>query len=91
MLGVNNIRNEFLRQLGDSRRDQRAKVLIMDNLKIEKHGAYYVVTLFDEEVKIHVNKKYIHNDIWRLVLLSGVLGIAKKQIKEEYRREAELC
>ena len=90
-MSVNEIRNEILGQLGESKRDRRAKRLVMDNLKIEKIGAWYFVTLFDETIKLHVNKKYIGNECHSLILFSDVRGIAGDQIKKEYREEAATC
>ena len=79
------IMNEIISQIGNnSRRDKVALELATTNVKIEKDGRYYIVKLFDKEVKIACNKKYLYSPIYDLVMGSKIFNMAKKIIKQQF-------
>lgn len=68
---------------GNSLRDREARRLISENLRVEKQGRWYIVSLMDAMQKVYCSSKYC-NAIWFLINESGIYQIAKKNVKERF-------
>ena len=72
-----------------SLRDRTALKLVNENLRIEKDGRYYKLSIFGKELKIYCNKKYIANDIHYFIWhKTDVLRMTKNIIKDSFRKKA---
>ena len=87
MLTKQKIIEEVENQFTNSIRDREARRLTEQNLIIEKRGPWFYCRLFDSAVRIHVNKRYISNQIHELICLSYVREKAKKNVKESFRAD----
>lgn len=86
MLTKESIEKDIIQVIGiKSRRDAAAQELARKNLKIEKSGAYFVVSLYDSTVKIHVNTKYVGAKAYHLLLNNQLWREAKAIVKQSFQ------
>ena len=71
-----------------SRRDNEALKLLKDNLRIEKIGRWYYLTLFGKSTGIYCSSKYCYRQINFLLSNNKVWELAKKNVKESYKKQS---
>lgn len=89
MMTIETLRTETMNQIGKaSARDRAAYQIAESALTIEKEGRYYVLTLFNNSVRVHVNTKYPYKKINDLLCNNVLWTNAKQEAKARYCKEA---
>ena len=74
---------------GTSLRDREVQRLVKNELKIEKQGHWFILSLLGVSVKIYTSSKYCFNKVDMLITQSNVYWIAKKNVKARFKIESE--